>query len=96
MSPNLRNNKYITVVSLKSCPSGEANVLQEFQVSEGKKKVPVAGCRCVKGSLVRNALYRVIRAQEVVFEGILYKSSYYIFILYYMTLWRNASGFFMN
>ncbi|XP_034833856.1 translation initiation factor IF-2, mitochondrial [Maniola hyperantus] len=48
---------------------GEANVLQQFQVSEGKKKVPVAGCRCVKGSLARNALYRVIRRQEVVFEG---------------------------
>ncbi|CAH2094258.1 unnamed protein product [Euphydryas editha] len=48
---------------------GEANVLQEFQVSDGKKKVPVAGCRCVKGSLVRNALYRVIRGQNVVFEG---------------------------
>ncbi|XP_028177069.1 translation initiation factor IF-2, mitochondrial [Ostrinia furnacalis] len=48
---------------------GEANVLQQFMVTEGKKKVPVAGCRCMKGSLARNALYRVIRGQEVVFEG---------------------------
>ncbi|KAL0869414.1 hypothetical protein ABMA27_007652 [Loxostege sticticalis] len=48
---------------------GEANVLQQFMVSEGKKKVPVAGCRCMKGSLARNALYRVIRGQDVVFEG---------------------------
>ncbi|XP_075982987.1 mitochondrial translation initiation factor 2 [Anticarsia gemmatalis] len=48
---------------------GEANVLQEFMVTENKKKVPVAGCRCVKGSLVRNALYRVIRGQEVIYEG---------------------------
>ncbi|XP_026725711.1 translation initiation factor IF-2, mitochondrial [Trichoplusia ni] len=48
---------------------GEANVLQQFIVTENKKKVPVAGCRCVKGSLSRNALYRVIRGQEVVFEG---------------------------
>ncbi|XP_023936314.1 translation initiation factor IF-2, mitochondrial [Bicyclus anynana] len=48
---------------------GEANVLQQFQVSEGRKKVPVAGCRCVKGSLARNALYKVIRGQEVVYEG---------------------------
>ncbi|XP_047537062.1 translation initiation factor IF-2, mitochondrial [Vanessa atalanta] len=48
---------------------GEANVLQQFHVSEGKKKVPVAGCRCVKGSLARNALYRVVRGQDVVYEG---------------------------
>ncbi|XP_050354336.1 translation initiation factor IF-2, mitochondrial [Nymphalis io] len=48
---------------------GEANVLQQFHVSEGKKKVPVAGCRCVKGSLARNALYRVVRGGDVVYEG---------------------------
>ncbi|KAJ8724167.1 hypothetical protein PYW07_008147 [Mythimna separata] len=48
---------------------GEANVLQQFIVTENKKKVPVAGCRCVKGSLARNALYRVLRGQDVVFEG---------------------------
>ncbi|XP_052756444.1 translation initiation factor IF-2, mitochondrial [Galleria mellonella] len=48
---------------------GEANVLQLFQVSEGKRKVPVAGCRCLKGNLVRNALYRVIREQQQVYEG---------------------------
>lgn len=48
---------------------GEANVLQPFVVTENKKKVPVAGCRCTKGALARNALYRVIRNQEVVYEG---------------------------
>ncbi|XP_060805283.1 translation initiation factor IF-2, mitochondrial [Amyelois transitella] len=48
---------------------GEANVLQQFMVTEGKKKVPVAGCRCTKGNLSRNSLYKVIRNQEVVFEG---------------------------
>ncbi|XP_068619106.1 translation initiation factor IF-2, mitochondrial [Battus philenor] len=48
---------------------GEANVLQQFMVSEGKRKVPVAGCRCVRGSLSRAALYRVLRGSEVVFEG---------------------------
>ncbi|KAG6442547.1 hypothetical protein O3G_MSEX002418 [Manduca sexta] len=48
---------------------GEANVLQHFMVSEGKKKVQVAGCRCSKGTLVRNALYRIIRGGEVVYEG---------------------------
>ncbi|KAH9630044.1 hypothetical protein HF086_008014 [Spodoptera exigua] len=45
------------------------NDLEQFLVTENKKKVPVAGCRCVKGSLAKNALYRVIRGQEVVFEG---------------------------
>ncbi|XP_063628121.1 translation initiation factor IF-2, mitochondrial isoform X2 [Cydia splendana] len=48
---------------------GEANVLQEFMVTEGKRKVPVAGCRCVKGALQRNALYRLIRNGEVIYEG---------------------------
>ncbi|XP_028031294.1 translation initiation factor IF-2, mitochondrial [Bombyx mandarina] len=48
---------------------GEANVLQEFMVSEGRRKVPVAGCRCVRGSLAKNALYKIIRGQETVFEG---------------------------
>ncbi|VVC93009.1 unnamed protein product [Leptidea sinapis] len=31
-------------------------------------KVPVAGCRCTKGSLMRNAQYRVVRGEQVVFE----------------------------
>ncbi|CAB3248572.1 unnamed protein product [Arctia plantaginis] len=48
---------------------GEANVLQEFIVTENKKKVPVAGCRCTKGSLARNALYKVIRGEDVVYQG---------------------------
>ncbi|CAK1583259.1 unnamed protein product [Parnassius mnemosyne] len=48
---------------------GEANVLQQFQVTEGRKKVPVAGCRCVRGSLSRAALYRVLRGADVVFQG---------------------------
>ncbi|KOB66257.1 putative mitochondrial translational initiation factor [Operophtera brumata] len=38
-------------------------------VTDGKKKVPVAGCRCMKGALARNASYRVVREQEIVFEG---------------------------
>ncbi|XP_063869292.1 LOW QUALITY PROTEIN: translation initiation factor IF-2, mitochondrial-like [Scylla paramamosain] len=48
---------------------GEANVLEEFLITEGRKKVPIAGCRCVKGSLKKNALYRVVRGQETVHEG---------------------------
>ncbi|XP_018403977.1 PREDICTED: translation initiation factor IF-2, mitochondrial isoform X2 [Cyphomyrmex costatus] len=48
---------------------GEANVLQEFEVTDKKKKVKVAGCRCTKGSLKKNAMYRLMREQEVLFTG---------------------------
>lgn len=48
---------------------GEANVLAEFVITEGKKKVPVAGCRCVKGTLKKDAYYRVIRGQDMIHEG---------------------------
>lgn len=48
---------------------GEANVLQQFLINEGKKKVPVAGCRCTKGVLKKNALYRLIRDNKVIHEG---------------------------
>ncbi|XP_047492575.1 translation initiation factor IF-2, mitochondrial-like isoform X2 [Penaeus chinensis] len=48
---------------------GEANLLAEFVVTEGKKKIPVAGCRCVKGTLKKDALYRVIRGQDIIHEG---------------------------
>lgn len=48
---------------------GEATILQQFIVSEGRRKVPVAGCRCTKGSLKRTSLFRLIRAGDVVHEG---------------------------
>lgn len=48
---------------------GEANVLQEFEVTEKKKKVKVAGCRCVKGNLKRDAMYRLKREQEILYTG---------------------------
>ncbi|XP_045537975.1 translation initiation factor IF-2, mitochondrial [Papilio machaon] len=48
---------------------GEASVLQQFVVSEGKRRVPVAGCRCVRGTLARHALYRIIRNGQVLYEG---------------------------
>jgi hypothetical protein len=49
--------------------SGEANVLQDFEVTEGKKKVHVAGCRCTKGILYKTGKYRLHRGQEVVYDG---------------------------
>ncbi|XP_054257631.1 translation initiation factor IF-2, mitochondrial isoform X2 [Macrosteles quadrilineatus] len=48
---------------------GEANVLEQFLITEGKKKIPVAGCRCVKGVLKKNAKFRVVRNEEILFEG---------------------------
>ncbi|XP_018360625.1 PREDICTED: translation initiation factor IF-2, mitochondrial isoform X2 [Trachymyrmex cornetzi] len=48
---------------------GEANVLQEFEITDKKKKVKVAGCRCTKGNLKKNAMYRLMREQEVLFTG---------------------------
>ncbi|XP_045036915.1 translation initiation factor IF-2, mitochondrial-like isoform X2 [Daphnia magna] len=48
---------------------GEANVLQEFIVTEGKHKLPVAGCRCVKGILKKNAFFRLVRGEDPIYEG---------------------------
>lgn len=45
---------------------GRARVVQEFVVSERKKKLHVAGCMCESGSLKSNGLYKVIRNTEVV------------------------------
>ncbi|KAJ8945217.1 hypothetical protein NQ314_009286, partial [Rhamnusium bicolor] len=48
---------------------GEATVLQQFEITQGRKKIPVAGCRCVKGNLRRTAMYKVIRNGEVIYAG---------------------------
>ncbi|KAF7646977.1 hypothetical protein LDENG_00179420 [Lucifuga dentata] len=48
---------------------GEASVLAMFDVTMGKKKVPVAGCRVQKGHLDRRLKFRVIRGQETIWEG---------------------------
>ncbi|KAF4518609.1 hypothetical protein B566_EDAN009858 [Ephemera danica] len=41
---------------------GEANVLQHFEITEGKKKVSVAGSRCIKGSLKKGCKVRVLQS----------------------------------
>lgn len=51
---------------------GEANVLQEFIINDGKHKIPVAGCRCTKGTLKKSGLFRVVRGQQIMHEGQLY------------------------
>lgn len=51
---------------------GEANVLQIFEITEGKREVRVLGCRCVKGQLKKGSRYKLVRADgEVVWDGAL-------------------------
>ncbi|XP_077537137.1 mitochondrial translation initiation factor 2 [Haemaphysalis longicornis] len=48
---------------------GEALVQQEFLINEGRKKIPVAGCKCTKGTLRKNALYKVVRDEQTIHSG---------------------------
>uniref|UniRef100_A0A1A9X2L9 Tr-type G domain-containing protein n=1 Tax=Glossina brevipalpis TaxID=37001 RepID=A0A1A9X2L9_9MUSC len=48
---------------------GEANVLQNFFITEGRKEVPVAGCRCTKGVLKKAQKFRLLRNNEVLYDG---------------------------
>ncbi|XP_054716534.1 translation initiation factor IF-2, mitochondrial-like [Uloborus diversus] len=48
---------------------GEATVLQEFLINDGKKKVPVAGSKCTKGIIKKNSLCKVIRSEKVIYNG---------------------------
>lgn len=49
--------------------TGEANVLQIFKVTENRKEVTVLGCKCSKGMLKKNLKYRVMRLDEVLYDG---------------------------
>lgn len=49
---------------------GEAEVLELFLITEGKKKdVPVAGCSCTHGELKANLNYKVIRNGQTIHIG---------------------------
>ncbi|CAG7786026.1 unnamed protein product [Allacma fusca] len=50
---------------------GVANVLQVFMVTEGKRKIPVAGSRCVKGTLRKDGKFKLVRGEEneVLYDG---------------------------
>jgi len=56
-------------VSLPPLASGEATVLATFDVTVGKKKIPVAGCRVQKGLLDKKMKFRLIRGREILWEG---------------------------
>ncbi|KAL8619869.1 hypothetical protein ACOMHN_025955 [Nucella lapillus] len=56
---------------------GEGRVLQVFSVSEGRRKVCVAGCRCTKGLLDKKKTFRVTRQGEVIFEGELWSLKHF-------------------
>ncbi|KAL5008472.1 hypothetical protein ScPMuIL_014053 [Solemya velum] len=48
---------------------GQANVLQVFNITDGKKSIPVAGCRCVKGTLNRKMQFKLLRDGEEIYTG---------------------------
>lgn len=60
------NRKFILIFHFFT---GEANVLQEFEITDKKKKVKVAGCRCIKGNLKKDAMYRLMREEKIIYTG---------------------------
>lgn len=48
---------------------GEATVLKEFDINVKRKKVRVAGCRCIKGSMKKSGLFKVLRDGEEIYRG---------------------------
>ena len=49
---------------------GEAKVLQVFNITEGRRTVCVAGSRCTKGVLNKKKQFKVLRAGEIIFQGL--------------------------
>lgn len=55
---------------------GEAEVLKQFDVTIEKKRVSVAGCQCVSGTLKKNGMYHLIRNKDVIYTGKLKKKMF--------------------
>lgn len=49
--------------------TGEATVLQQFIINQGKKQIPVAGCKCTKGALKKNGIFKLIRNENIIYTG---------------------------
>ncbi|CAK9822420.1 Translation initiation factor IF-2, mitochondrial [Anthophora retusa] len=67
---NLKNeiNNALPNVDVKEI-IGEAEVLQNIEITDKKKKVNVAGCRCIKGVLLKSDMYHVVRKNETIYTG---------------------------
>lgn len=61
-------NKRIPSITVEE-ELGTADVLKLFKFKEGKTKVHIAGCRCVKGVLKKGEKCRVIRNGSVIYDG---------------------------
>lgn len=48
---------------------GRGDVLQEFLINDGRKRVPVAGCRVKSGKFDKAKVFRVTRGDAVLYEG---------------------------
>lgn len=53
---------------------GEAEVQQIFLISERNRKVPVMGCRCIKGTLKKKLHYKIMRDDECIYDGMVHFS----------------------
>lgn len=62
---------------------GEAEVQQIFLINERNKKVPVLGCRCVKGVLKKRLKFKIIRDDETIFDGEIFLLSHYFRTFFY-------------
>lgn len=50
--------------------TGEAEVAQVFEISlKGRKKMPVAGCRVRNGVMAKGSKVKILRGQNVVYDG---------------------------